>query len=188
MKSYHQKKQTMRIINKFIAYILRHNPSAAGLELDEHGWADVSALIEGVCKTGRFLDLQTLEEIVKTDNKQRFAFNDDRTKIRANQGHSVDVDVGMAVCAPPDILYHGTAEKYIESIRTCGILKKNRNYVHLSKDVERAIKVGSRHGKAVALKIDARQMYADGYIFRLSANGVWQTEQVPYQYVIEEIV
>lgn len=178
----------MKTISKFIAYILRHNPSAAGIELDEHGWADVNALIEGVCKAGRFLDMQMLAEIVETDNKHRFDFNDDRTKIRANQGHSIDVDVEMKVCPPPDILYHGTAEKYIESIKKNGILKKNRNYVHLSKDQETAIKVGSRHGKVVVLKIDARQMYTDGYVFLLSANGVWQTEQVPFKYVTEEII
>lgn len=178
----------MKNISKFISYILRHNPSAVGIELDAHGWADVNALIEGVCKTGRFLNMQMLEEIVKNDNKQRFSFNDDRTKIRANQGHSIEVDVEMKVCPPPDILYHGTAEKYIESIRENGILKGNRNYVHLSKDKETAIKVGARHGKAIVLKIDTRQMYADGYIFLLSANGVWQTEQVPIKYVTEEIL
>ena len=178
----------MKTTSKFIAYVLRHNPSVVGIELDEHGWADVNALIDDVCKTGRFLNIQTIEEIVQNDNKHRFSFNDDRTKIRANQGHSIDVDVEMKACPPPDILYHGTAEKYIESIRKNGILKKSRNYVHLSKDVDTAIKVGARHGKAIVLKIDARQMYADGYIFLLSANGVWQTEQVPFKYVTEEII
>ena len=173
---------------KFIAYILRHNPSAAGIELDAHGWADVNALIEGVCKTGRSLDRQTLDKIVETDNKHRFDFNGDRTKIRANQGHSFEVDVQMEELAPPDILYHGTAEKYVESIRAHGIDRKNRNYVHLSKDVQTAIKVGSRHGKAVVLKIDAKRMHGDGYVFLLSANGVWQTEHVPYGYVTEEII
>lgn len=178
----------MKNISKFLAYILRHNPSAGGIELDEHGWADVTALIDGVCKTGRFIDLQTLEEIVETDNKHRFDFNKGRTKIRANQGHSIKVDVEMESLAPPDILYHGTAEKCIESIRAHGIAKKNRNYVHLSKDVETAIKVGLRHGKAIVLKIDARQMHEDGYVFLLSANGVWQIESVPFKYVTEEIV
>ena len=176
----------MKTISKFIAYVLRHKPSAAWIELDEQGWANVNELIDGVCKTGRFIDMQTLEEIVRTDNKRRFAFNADRTAIRANQGHSVKVDVGMKVCAPPDILYHGTAEKYIESIRKDGIIKKTRNYVHLSKDAETATKVGARHGKAVVLKIDARQMHEDGYIFMLSANDVWQTERVPIKYVTEE--
>ena len=178
----------MKTISKFLAYILRHNPSAAGIELDSHGWAEVDALIEGVCKTGRFLDMQLLEEIVQTDSKQRYSFNGDRTKIRANQGHSVDVDVEMEICAPPDILYHGTAEKYIESIREQGILKRNRNFVHLSTDAETAIKVGSRHGNPIVLKINTKQMHEDGYIFLLSENGVWQTEQVPYIYVTEEII
>ena len=175
----------MKNTGKFIAYVLRHNPSAAGLVLDGRGWADVDALIAGVRGTGRELDKQTLEEAVKGDDKGRFSFNGDCTKIRANQGHSFKVDVEMEVLAPPDILYHGTAEKYIESIRREGILRRNRNYVHLSRDVETAIKVGSRHGRAVVLKIDTRQMYADGHIFLLSANGVWQTEHVPYSYVTE---
>ena len=178
----------MKTTGKFIAYVLRHRPSAVGIKLDGHGWADVGELIEGVRGTGRNFDIQMLEEIVQTDDKQRFAFNADRTKIRANQGHSIDVDVEMRVCAPPDTLYHGTAEKYIESIREHGITRQNRNYVHLSKDEEVAIKVGSRHGKAIVLKIDARQMYEDGHVFLLSENGVWQTVHVPYRYIVEEIL
>lgn len=178
----------MRNTGKFISYVLRHKPSAAYVELDEHGWADVGALIDGVCKTGRTIDRHTLEEIVETDGKHRFGFNADRTKIRANQGHSIEVDVEMQALAPPDVLYHGTAEKNLESIRSEGILKKSRNYVHLSKDKETAIKVGSRHGKPIVLKIDTKRMYADGFEFLLSANGVWQTKQVPFDYVTEVMV
>lgn len=178
----------MKTVSKFISYILRHNPSAVGIELDGHGWADVNSLISAICNSGRHIDMQALEEIVATDAKQRFSFNGDRTKIRANQGHSFEVDVGMELGVPPDILYHGTAEKYIDSIRKSGISKRNRNYVHLSKDVETAIKVGSRHGKPIVLKIDAKQMHEDGYVFLISANGVWQTEQVPFKYVTEEYI
>lgn len=176
-----------RSISRYIAYVLRHNPSSAGIELDERGWADVNELIDGVRNTGRALDLRTLEEIVQSDGKRRFDFNADNTKIRANQGHSIKVDVEMTVCAPPDILYHGTAEKNLENIKKSGILKGNRNYVHLSKDVESAIKVGLRHGKAVALKIDAKKMYEEGCVFLLSSNGVWQTDRVESKYIIEEI-
>ena len=174
-------------LSKFLACVLRHNPSSASIKLDENGWADVDALIDGVCKTGRVINAQILEEIVASDGKHRFDFNADRTKIRANQGHSIDVDVEMQVLAPPDILYHGTAEKYIESIKREGILKRTRNYVHLSKDEQTAIEVGSRHGKAVVLKIDAKRMYEDGFEFLLSANGIWQTKQVPFEYVIAVI-
>ena len=181
------KKYRIKNTGTFIAYILRHNPSAAQIELDEHGFADIDALIDGVCKTGRALDRQGLENIVKTDGKHRFDFNDDRTKIRANQGHSLDVDVEMDVCTPPDILYHGTAEKYLESIQKDGILKKTRKFVHLSPDEETAIEVGARHGKAVVIKIDARRMYEDGFIFLLSKNGVWQVEHVPCLYFLEII-
>ena len=177
----------MRNTGKFIAYVLRHKPSAAYIGLDENGWADVDALIDGVCKTGRMLDLHMLEEIVETDGKRRFDFNSNHTKIRANQGHSIKVNVEMQSLAPPDVLYHGTAEKNLESIKKEGILKKSRNYVHLSKDIETAIKVGSRHGNPIVLKIDCRRMYADGFEFLLSTNGIWQTKQVPFNYVTEII-
>ena len=177
----------MKATGKFIACILRHKPSAAFIELDEHGWADVNELIEGVCKSGRQIDIQTLDEIVKSDSKHRFDFNESHTKIRANQGHSIKVDVEMQVLKPPETLFHGTAEKYIESIKRDGILKRSRNYVHLSKDVETAIEVGSRHGKVVVLKIDTGRMYADGFEFLISANGIWQTKQVPFKYVTEII-
>lgn len=177
----------MRATGKFLAYILRHNPSAVNISLDEYGWANVAKLIKGVCSTGRQLDLTTLENIVATDGKQRFAFNDDHSKIRANQGHSLSVDAQMAECRPPTVLYHGTAEKYLDGIKANGIEKRTRNYVHLSKDIVTAVKVGSRHGNAVVLVINTQQMYLDGYKFLLSANGVWQTECVPFRYVIEII-
>ena len=177
----------MKTTGKYIAYLLRHNPSAAGIEMDKNGWVDVGALITGVCRTGRQLDVETLKAIVKNDEKGRFSFNDDCTRIRANQGHSIAIAVEMQELAPPAALYHGTAEKYLSSIRENGLLTRTRNYVHLSKDSETARKVGSRHGIPVILQIDAKQMHSDGYRFFLSANGIWQTEHVPYCYDKEEI-
>lgn len=133
--------------SKFISLILRHKPEVIGISLDEHGWANVSELIEGVNRSeGHFLDVEMLEEIVRTDEKQRYSFNDDHTLIRANQGHSISVDVELEEKLPPDILWHGTGEKYVASIDEQGLIAKSRLYVHLSTDVETAKKVGSRHG------------------------------------------
>lgn len=132
---------------KFIALILRHKPEAIGIQLDEHGWAKVDELIAGIAKTQEF-NLEMLEEIVRTDNKQRYSFNEDKTKIRANQGHSIPVDVELEQKTPPDVLWHGTGEKYVSSIEAEGLIPKTRLYVHLSSDPDTAIKVGSRHKKA----------------------------------------
>lgn len=177
----------MKNLGVHIARILRHHPEAAGIALDEHGWADVGELIEGVRHNGFTIDKDILDKIVATDQKKRFAYNADETKIRANQGHSIPVDVGMEEKLPPSVLYHGTAEKYIESIRRNGICKRTRNFVHLSLDEATAVKVGSRHGSPVVLKIDTGRMATDGYKFFISANGVWQTNYVPFDYVIKEI-
>ena len=170
--------------SKFISLILRHNPGAIGISLDEHGWADVQELIAGINRSGeRTLDMETLEEIVRTDEKQRYSFNEDHTLIRANQGHSVLVDVELEEKSPPNILWHGTGEKYVASIDELGLIPKGRLYVHLSSDMETAKKVGSRHGKPVIYEIDCRRMIEDGYHFFLSANHVWLTKEVPAQYL-----
>ena len=139
-------------------------------------------MIAGVNRT-RPLDLAGLEEIVRTDEKQRYSFNADKTKIRANQGHSVPVDVELEAVTPPELLYHGTGEKYVDSIEAQGLIPKSRLYVHLSADTETAGKVGSRHGKPVIYTIDCRKMTEDGYRFYLSANGIWLTKSVPPQYL-----
>lgn len=173
----------MRRASKFISLVLRHHPEAAGIELDEHGWADVDGLIAGIVRTGRQLDKDTLEEIVRTDEKGRYSFNEDHTKIRANQGHSVQVDVDLAEAAPPDVLYHGTAESRLASIMREGLRPMGRLYVHLSQDEATAVKVGRRHGKPAVLQVDARRMAADGHTFWLSANGVWLTRGVPAEYI-----
>ena len=175
----------MKELGIFIAYILRHRPETVGITLDARGWADVDALIDGIRGCGREIDRATLDRIVETDGKIRFSYNADKTKIRANQGHSFPVDVEMTECAPPDTLYHGTAEKYVQSIKDRGIIKKTRNYVHLSKDIPTAEKVGARHGTPVVFEIAAAKMHNDGYKFFVSANGVWQTEYVPVDYITE---
>ena len=175
-------------ISKLISMVLRHKPEAVGITLDEHGWANVQELISGVNNTDRrnALDMETLEEIVRTDNKQRYSFNEDHTLIRANQGHSIPVDVDLEEKTPPDGLWQGTGEKYVSSIDQQGLISKGRLYVHLSADIETAKKVGSRHGKPVIYTIDCRKMAEDGYRFYLSANGVWLTKSVPPQYLRKE--
>lgn len=170
--------------SKFLSLILRHKPEVIGITLDRNGWADVSELISGVNKSDKYLlDMKTLEEIVRTDEKQRYSFSTDKRKIRANQGHSIQVDVELKESIPPETLWHGTGEKYVSSINSEGIKPKSRLYVHLSADVETAVKVGSRHGKAVVYRINSGEMHRQGYIFYLSENGVWLTEFVPPNFI-----
>ena len=169
-------------ISWFLSLILRHKPETIGISLDEHGWADVAELIEGISKTREF-NMDILEEIVRTDEKERYSFNEDKTLIRANQGHSISVDVEPEQKTPPDILWHGTGEKYADSINHIGLIPKSRLYVHLSKDKETALKVGSRHGRPVLYTVKTREMYQDGYTFFLSKNGVWLTKEVPVKYL-----
>lgn len=170
-------------LSVFISLVLRHKPDAAGIQLDEHGWANVDELINGINNTGRNINMDMLEEIVRTDNKQRYSFNDNKTLIRANQGHSIPVDVELEEKEPPEILYHGTASRFLYPIMRDGLKPMSRLYVHLSKDVDTAIKVGKRHGKPVVLKIDAKKMYEDGIKFYLSQNGVWLTKYVDIRYM-----
>ena len=173
--------------SKFISLILRHKPETIGITLDEHGWADVQELIDGINHAGgHSLDREILEEIVRSDEKQRYSFNEDHTLIRANQGHSIAVDVELEEKTPPDILWHGTGEKYVESIDAQGLIPKSRLYVNLSSDIETAKKVGSRHGRPVIYEIDCRQMAEDGYRFYESANHIWLTREVPVIYLKKE--
>ena len=182
------KKMSNDSMSKFISLILRHHPEAAYIELDEHGWAEVDKLIEGIRRTGKRINRELLEEIVRTDNKQRYSFNEDKTYIRANQGHSVPVDVGLKEQEPPVFLYHGTAAGFLASIERGGLEPMGRLYVHLSKDVETAVNVGKRHGKPVVLKIHSGDMYRDGQAFYLSENGVWLTKKVVPEYFERLIV
>ena len=170
-------------LSVFISLVLRHNPDAAGITLDEHGWADVEDLLAGINATGRRIDRVALEEIVRTDNKQRYSFNEDKTLIRANQGHSIPADVELKEQEPPEFLYHGTADRFLESIMSQGLKPMSRLYVHLSRDAETAYKVGQRHGKPVILKVHTGQMSRDGFQFYLSENGVWLTGKVDAKYL-----
>ncbi len=170
-------------LSVFISLVLRHKPDAVGIQLDEHGWANVNELIEGINNTGRTIDMDVLEEIVRTDNKQRYSFNEDRTLIRANQGHSIPVDVELEEKQPPQYLYHGTADRFMDSIMAEGLKPMSRLYVHLSKDKETAVKVGKRHGSPVVIKIKAEEMWKDGIKLYLSQNGVWLTKYVDKKYI-----
>ncbi len=160
-----------------LAFLLRHDKEYA---FDEHGYREVDDLIKNY---GFTMDL--IETIVRENNKKRFEFNEDKTKIRARQGHSVEVDVDLQEAAPPDVLYHGTAKKFLDSIRQHGLLKGTRLHVHLSKDITTAIVVGRRHGEPAVLTIDAKSMAADGFRFLLSNNDVWLVDSVPSKYITE---
>lgn len=151
----------------YISLILRHKPDVIGITLDEHGWANVSELLKGINKTNN-ITMEILEKIVDEDAKQRYSFNQEKTLIRANQGHSVNVDVDLKECVPPDILYHGTGIKYCSSINRQGLIPKSRLYVHLSKDIQTATNVGSRHGEPFIYKVMAKEMYDNNYKFYLS--------------------
>lgn len=175
---------TLVNLSRYISFILRHRPDTIGLSLDKHGYIDVQDLINGINKNSVFnIDLNILKFIVETDNKKRYSFSEDGTKIRANQGHSVKVDLGLKEVKPPSILYHGTGEKYLESILKEGLKSKSRMYVHLSSDIDTAISVGKRHGEPIVLGIDAERMYKDEYKFYLSENGIFLAESVPVKYI-----
>lgn len=173
----------LRNLSRYMSLILRHKPEVIGITLDEHGWASVNDLICGIEKNNPGFNMNILEQIVRTDSKQRYSFNDDKSLIRANQGHSVNVDVELKEKEPPEYLYHGTGEKYVKSINQDGLIPKSRLYVHLSKDIKTAENVGKRHGKEVVYRINSGQMYRDGYKFYLSENGIWLTKEVPIKYL-----
>lgn len=169
-------------LSVFISLVLRHKPNAANIVLDEHGWANVEELLNGINETGRKIDMDILEKIVATDNKQRYSFNQEKTLIRANQGHSIPVDVELKEEEPPGFLYHGTATRFLDAILNDGLKPMSRLYVHLSKDIETALKVGKRHGDPIVLKVCSGDMYKDGYKFYLAENGVWLTKKVDVKY------
>ncbi|MFL9836899.1 RNA 2'-phosphotransferase [Flavobacterium sp. ST-75] len=170
-------------ISKFLSLVLRHKPEHIGIDLNENGWANVESLITLSGKAGVNFSFKELKHIVDTNNKKRFAFNDDCTLIRASQGHSVTINSGYEPQQPPEVLFHGTAIKNLDSILANGLHKANRLHVHLSSNTETAINVGSRHGKPVVLEVMALQMYNDGFAFYLSDNKVWLTDNVPVKYL-----
>lgn len=169
--------------SKFLSLILRHSPEKIGLQLDENGWADVAVLLSKAAQHHQQISIELLNEVVATNDKKRFVFNDDGTKIRANQGHSISIDLQLHVQIPPETLYHGTVAKFIEQIKVEGLQKMSRQHVHLSRDKETATIVGSRRGSAIILRVDAASMQGDGFEFYLSENGVWLTDHVPPQYI-----
>ena len=170
-------------ISKFLSLVLRHQPEKIGLSLDQSGWASVERLIEASSSRGFDFTREELQNVVDGNDKKRFSLSEDGLWIRANQGHSIEVELGYAPTAPPEILYHGTAERFLTSIKQQGLIKGKRHHVHLSADVDTATKVGRRHGKPVVLRIEAGRMGQDDFIFYLSANGVWLTDCVPVRYL-----
>lgn len=171
-------------LSVFISLVLRHKPELANITLNSRGYTDVESLIKGINNTGRYIDLEMLKDIVQSDTKGRYKFNEDMTKIRANQGHSLDyIDLELESVKPLDVLYHGTATKNINSIKQNGLKKMNRNHVHLSDNLKTASQVGQRHGELIILEIDSKKMFEDGYEFYLSDNKVWLTDVVPIKYI-----
>lgn len=169
-------------IGKFLCKILRHQPEVIGIRLDEHGWADVDELLPGINREYP-VTMEDLEEIVRTDSKQRYSWNEDHTLLRANQGHSIPVDVELPEAEPPEVLYHGTATRFAASIDRTGLDRRSRLYVHLSDNPQTALEVGKRHGQPMVYKVLARKMRTDGFPFYRSVNGVWLTRSVPAGYL-----
>jgi putative RNA 2'-phosphotransferase len=170
-------------ISRLLSLVLRHDPGRVGLELDLAGWVEVSELIEAVQACGLDLDLETLRRVVADNDKQRFAISSDGRRIRANQGHSVEVDLGLESRAPPALLFHGTATRFVASIRRDGLHAASRQHVHLSADAVTALAVGRRHGRPVVLTVRSGEMYAAGQRFFRADNRVWLTAQVASRWI-----
>jgi putative RNA 2'-phosphotransferase len=166
-----------------MSLVLRHEPAKFGVELDSAGWARVDGLLAAAARAGVPLDDAALRRVVEENDKKRFALSEDGSRIRASQGHSVEVDLGLEPVAPPAVLFHGTATRFLDSIRRQGLVPGTRQHVHLSAEEATATTVGARHGRAAVLRVDAARMHADGHRFFLSANGVWLTDAVPAEYL-----
>ena len=171
--------------SKFLSFVLRHKPEAIGLELDSNGWADIDDLIEKANASNELgkLDRALIQEVVHTSDKKRFIISSDGQCIRANQGHSIRVDLQLKPCVPPESLYHGTATRFLDSIMLEGLKPQERQYVHLSTNVEIAAAVGQRYGKPVILKVKSLLMHEHRFLFYVSENGVWLTDSVPTAYI-----
>jgi len=170
-------------ISKYLSYHLRHAPEKIGLKLDESGWVPVLEFLDAAKKDQFPIFLQELKEVVENNDKKRYSFDPTGNLIRANQGHSIKIDLQLQEDVPPDILYHGTGQKAVESILHNGLCKMSRHHVHLSLDIETAKQVGKRHGKPVVFKVDAYTMSEAGYVFYRSDNGIWLVESVPPNYL-----
>lgn len=168
--------------SKFLSLVLRHRPEVIGLSLDEAGWADIDTLIR-LSQAHKPLTRALIEQVVEENSKQRFAISDDGRRIRANQGHSIEIELGLQPLAPPRLLYHGTATRFVEAIRREGLAKRSRQHVHLSADADTATAVGARHGQPAVLIVRAGEMAAAGHAFFRSENGVWLTDAVPAGFI-----
>ena len=175
------KKQTR--ISKFLSLVLRHNPGKIGIQLDPAGWTEIDTLIDALAENGLSISRQELDDVVYNSDKKRFPYSDDGQYIRANYGHSIPIDLQYEPRKPPEILFHGTARRFIDSIRHEGLTAQKRQYVHLSKDEPTAVQVGQRHGKPVILQIISGEMFQDGYKFYQSDSGIWLTKKVPIDYI-----
>ncbi len=169
--------------SKFLSLILRHEPERVGLTLDGAGWVEVGELLQALSRHGVSLTLEQLQHIVATSDKKRFAFSEDGRRIRASQGHSVEVNLQYTPQTPPENLYHGTATRFLDSIRQKGLHRMQRHHVHLQPETATALQVGARHGKPVLLTIRAGEMHRAGHVFYCSANGVWLVDHVPAQFI-----
>ncbi|HWB09774.1 MAG TPA: RNA 2'-phosphotransferase [Pirellulales bacterium] len=170
-------------VSKFLSKHLRHEPETLGLTLEPGGWVPVAHLLAGASRIGFSITAEELNWVVAESDKHRFSFDETGLKIRANQGHSTEVDLQLQEADPPEQLFHGTVARFLDAIRIEGLKKMNRHDVHLSRDVETATRVGQRRGRPVVLVIDSARMAADGHKFRLSTNGVWLTDHVPPRYI-----
>ena len=170
-------------LSKFLSFVLRHKPDAIGLTLDQQGWAGIDELIAKGNAAGTTFSRDDLQQVVLSNDKQRFSISEDGLRIRAAQGHSVNVELGLKPQEPPAALYHGTATRFVDSILAAGLLPQSRQQVHLSADEETARRVGQRHGKPAIFKVEALRMHAQGFKFCLSDNGVWLTDRVPPEFL-----
>lgn len=170
-------------LSKYLSLILRHKPETIGLELNKNGWAYTADLLQKINSQNQVMDFELLKEIVETNDKKRFLFNPDYSQIKANQGHSIEVELGLEAITPPEYLFHGTASRNLDSIRATGINKGSRHHVHLSIDEETARNVGQRYGKPVILKIRALDMHRQGIAFYKTANNVWLTDFVDAKFI-----
>lgn len=171
-------------VSRFLSLVLRHKPETIGLKLDKAGWVDVDVLIAQLAEHGKVVSREEIDTIVATNDKKRYVLSEDGLRIKAAQGHSVDVELELKRETPPLTLYHGTVDKYLKDIAKTGLQKMSRHHVHLSKDNETAVKVGSRRGAPVILQVEAKRMHNDGFKFYISENGVWLTDSVPSKYII----
>jgi putative RNA 2'-phosphotransferase len=175
--------QELKKKSKFLSLVLRHQPEKIGIELDEAGWVEVDLLMAALTRHGRGMSRKTLETVVETNDKQRFSFSEDGKRIRANQGHSIEIELGYEPAVPPDLLYHGTPSQSVEAIRQDGLKKMKRHHVHLHLDITTSIAVGERRGKPVLLVIKAAEMHRLGHEFFITPNAVWLTAHVPAEFI-----